>query len=215
LANGNFETGSLAGWTAEGKPQVVTSISHFGRYAALLGGYNQAQDSLCQQITIPTDTLDAQVNYWWYMKTEQVAHPRDQLFLELYDAKGNFMTNLDVIDDGETPKRWKTSDPFDLSAYAGQRIWTCFACQTNQSDPTWFYIDDVRLQVRLPWDSASIAPLLGQRDQTESNAPSVPTRESISVFNRASIYSTQTGWVHSNAVINSPRQLSLPLVVKP
>ncbi|NLS76528.1 MAG: DUF11 domain-containing protein [Chloroflexi bacterium] len=206
LANGNFETGQLDGWTTLGRTEIITDTRHFGAYAVRLGGYNRAQDELCQLVTIPAGAVSARVSYWWHIRTQQIAHPRDYLYLELRDSAGQFLANLDAIDDGDTAHKWLSSPPLDLLAYAGQTVGLCFVAQTDAKEPTSFALDDVSLHVCL--ENGATPP--------ESPAPraGAPVEE-ISVFNVAAIYTDQTGWVRSNAVINSPRSTFLPLILKP
>ncbi len=211
LANGNFETGTLDGWAALGNTSIVTDTQHFGSYAVLLGGANRAKDELCQRIAIPAEATSAQLSYWWHMQTTQVAHPRDYLYLELRDADGQFLMNLDAIDDGDATGKWTSSPAFDLSGYAGQTLAICFCCQTDARYPTTFHVDDVSLQVCL-MEEGGAAPM-EPRPVTPAQVPA--QGEGISIYNVAAIYADQTGWVYSNAVITSPRRLFLPLIIKP
>lgn len=216
LANGNFETGALDGWDSSGDTTVVTTTTHFGRYAALLGGANDAQDELCQFVTIPSDTLSATLSYWWYVRTAQVAHPRDYVYVELRDESGAFLANVGTVDDSMKQEMWQVSPQIDLSPWAGQNIWLCFYAQTNRDQPTWFYLDDIRLQTCaiLPEARTASSPPRPWRRQRLSLVGSA-AEDGIPVFNIATIYSTQTGWLKSNAVFNSPRQVLLPMIIKP
>ena len=182
----------------------------------MLGNDNDAEDELCQFVVIPTDTVSAILTYWWYVTTEQVSHPRDYLYVELWDREGNFGSNLDAINDGVAIGQWKPSARIDLTAYAGQGVWLCFLCRTDSRQPTTFYVDDIRLE--LCTASAPVEP--GEQPERSWRRPATRSasvdsgNDSITVSNMAAIYSPQTGWVHSNLVINSPRRVLLPLIHK-
>jgi len=218
LGNGNFETGGLDGWETLGFTHIVTDTRHSGQYAVLMGGQDNANDELCQLVMIPADTISARLCYWWYVTTEQTTHPRDYLYLEIRDARGNFLANLDSVSDGDPLRRWSPSPSFDLTSYAGQALKVCFVCQTNDMMPTSFYIDDVSLDVCAV--SGAARPRLDRLSLKGQWRPppfqSQAGRNNIlAVFNIAAAYSAQTGWVRSNAVLNTPFNLVLPLVLKP
>ncbi len=215
--NGNFETGGLDGWEISGLTHIVTDTRHSGRYAVLMGGRDNAGDELCQLVMIPTGSISARLSYWWYVTTEQTTHPRDYLYLELRDAGGNFFANLDAISDGNLLRRWFPSPSFDLTPYVGQSLWICFVCQTNSAMPTSFYLDDVSLDVCV-LGGASRTRLSRSVPEKRVGLPfhsRAGRNNSIAVFNIAAVYSTQTGWVQSNGVLNTPFDVALPLIMKP
>ena len=205
LANGNFETGTLNGWQVSGETQIVTEIKHSGRYAVMLGDRDNAEDELGQFVTIPTDTLSATLSYWWHMTTAQTSHPRDYLYVELLDQAGEFLANLDVISDGDVAGIWRPSASIDLTPYAGQGVWLWFVARTDGRQPTAFYLDDIRL-VLCALEGASQPgsqpPKPGRQPSGENHTSS---DQPVPLFNVAGIYSDQTGWVYSNAALNSAR----------
>ncbi len=207
LGNGNFETGMLDGWETTGSSVAITTTRHMGRYAVRLGGENGVEAEIRQSFIIPTDTISAQLSYWWYVTTQQTTHPRDYMYVELRDAEGKFLANLDIISDSSPTDRWYPSLLIDLRAYAGQEIWLAFVVQTNETMPTTFYLDDVSLMVCVP-------RLTSQRAQRRANIVPRATATAPAILNVAAIYSLQTGWRRSNTVINSPYRVMLPLVIK-
>lgn len=207
LGNGNFETGTLDGWEVTGSSVAITTTRHTGRYAVRLGGENNADAEIRQSFIIPTDTVSAQLGYWWYVTTEQITHPRDYMYVELRDVEGKFLANLDIISDSGPTNQWYASLPIDLRAYAGQEIWLAFVVQTNETMPTTFYLDDVSL-------IACVPRLTSQRAQQRANIAPRAAEAAPAILNVAAIYSPQTGWQHSNIVINSPYRMTLPLIIK-
>lgn len=149
IQNGDFEAGS-AYWTLGGATIISTRTPHSGSYSAWLGGYNNANDTLYQTITIPSTgptgqpVLSAWLHYYWHMETEETSHPWDYLYVKIRDAYGNDLVTLEVLSDGSTANTWVSSS-FDVSAYIGQTIQVYFRGTTDFSNLTSFFIDDVCL----------------------------------------------------------------------
>lgn len=211
LANGNFETGTLDGWDTLGATQLVGDPKHFGRYAAALGNANNADDELCQFVAIPTDTVAATLSFWWYMISEQVSHPRDYLYVEVWDQEGVFLANLTTVSDADEAGIWKPSANINLLSYAGQNVWICFIGMTDGREPTAFFLDDIHLSLC----TAGAAPQPAKAERRPAAKGRIRQGDPIPLFNVASIHSDQTGWVYSNAVLNTDHAIMLPLITKP
>lgn len=149
IQNGDFEAGS-AYWTLGGITTISTRTPHSGSYSAWLGGYNNANDTLYQTITIPSTgptgqpVVSAWLGYYWYMTTEETSHSWDYLYVKIRDAYGNDLTTLETLSDGSTANTWGFSS-FDVSAYIGQTVQVYFRATTDGSYKTSFFIDDVSL----------------------------------------------------------------------
>jgi hypothetical protein len=184
----------------------------------LLGGENDIASELCQLVAIPDGANSAWLGFWWQIRTEQIAHPRDYLYLEIRDAAGGFLANLYSLSDDQATGKWSPAPFFDLSAYAGQSVWICFICQTNGSLPTWFYVDDVGLNT-CTTASPSMDNLLPEPNGKQSKLARtlILTRSGnrAAISNTARIFTAQTGWISSNVVINLPFGVAIPLIVKP
>ncbi len=149
IQNGDFEAGS-AYWTLGGATIISTRTPHSGSYSAWLGGYNNANDTLYQTVTIPSTgptgqpIVSAWLGYYWYMTTEETSHSWDYLYVKIRDAYGNDLTTLETLSDGSTANTWGFSS-FDVSAYIGQTVQVYFRGTTDGSYKTSFFIDDVSL----------------------------------------------------------------------
>jgi len=144
-AIGGFEFGNLDHWNSSGAPTVVTSPTypvHSGSYAAQLGGYNDAQDELWSR-TIYVVTREVTLSFWWYISgTETTAN--DSMLVQI---QPRYEDPIDVvtIDSSQTHGVW-TQHTYTLpSELTGNAIEVHFKVQTDSTNPTAFYIDDVQV----------------------------------------------------------------------
>ena len=214
MINGGFEAETLAGWQAIGPASPITDVVHSGSRALLLGGQNGISSELCQFVTIPGEALSVWLGFWWQIKTEQIAHPRDYLYLEIRDANGGFLANLHTLNDSLPVDKWTPAPFADLSAYAGQSVWICLVCQTNEDSPTWFYIDDVSLNACAPETIGGLASSRPSKKESRTAHLALASQRGV-ISNMARVFTVQTGWVSSNRVVNLPFGVAIPLIVKP
>jgi uncharacterized repeat protein (TIGR01451 family) len=214
LVNGGFETETLDGWQAIGPATLITATVHSGNRALLLGGENDISSELCQFVTIPSEATSAWLGFWWQIRTEQASHPRDYLYLEIRDSNGRFLANLYTLNDGLPVDKWTPAPFMDLSAYAGQSMWICLVCQTNEDMPTWFYIDEMSLNACAPEPTSMQASWADKREHRIVSQQALASQRNI-ISNVARVFTEQTGWVSSNMVINLPFGVALPVIIKP
>jgi hypothetical protein len=158
IQNGGFETQSAG----QALPWVFTSSSatdfltsafvHGGTTSLRLGGYNNADDSAYQLVTVPQGAFSATLSFWWLMDTRETTHPHDFLHVDIRNAQGDLITTLHIYDDGAEPLLWSSAS-FDMTDYEGETVRVLFRGMTNASGITSFYIDDVSLDacVRGEW----------------------------------------------------------------
>jgi len=154
IQNGGFETraGNEAPPWVRSTNVVYTSVEmHTGLYSAWLGGYNNADDMLYQEVTIPSRAAPDEVtqvllSYWWGMVTEEPTHAFDFLRVRIRNTGGALLQELQVISDGSVAGMWQYAE-FDLSAYVGQTIRISFEATTDGDQVTSFFVDDVQLIV--------------------------------------------------------------------
>lgn len=123
--------------------------SHDGTWKAWLGGDDQVQESLWQTITVPPGAGGLQVGYWWRVSTLESTHPFDTLTVQIRDANGNLLETLETLTDGDAASDWQQSD-FVITAYAGQTIQLAFVAETDDTNPTSFFVDDVSVLKTCP-----------------------------------------------------------------
>jgi hypothetical protein len=115
---------------------------HSGFWKAWLGGDNLVQESLWQDIQVPAGVAGLTVSYWWRVDTFEPTHPFDTLQVQLRDVSGNPLQTLETITDGDAGLTYRQSS-FTVSGHAGQSIQLAFLAQTDDTNPTSFFVDDV------------------------------------------------------------------------
>lgn len=161
LINGDFEQ-YHTGWTEitsvsvpiiQPAPSGITT--HSGRYLAWLGGYNNADDQLYQNVTFPADLNSAILSFWYWSQSQETAAGRDYFMLQLIDPNtGHHYVEAFYIESLPPTNAWRlasftlTSD--QINAIRGQTVRVRFRVVTNGSLLTSFFIDDVSLQINGP-----------------------------------------------------------------
>ena len=147
IQNSSFEANRTA-WIWGGQAEPLDSIGYSGRYTAMLGVNNNANDTLYQAITIPNvvskvvPITSAKLTFRWYIFTEERSHPYDVLTIKVRDSSGNDISTLGTLSDKNAFQGWGISN-FDLSPYIGSTIQIYFEVRSDISNRTIFYLDDV------------------------------------------------------------------------
>jgi len=123
---------------------------HNGMWKAWLGGDDLVQESLWQTVNVPTDTLSLQVSYWWRVSTLESTHPFDIFQVQIRDAVGNPLETLETLTDGDASPGWQQSVLTTATPYAGQTIQLAFIAETDDTNPTSFFVDDVSVLKACP-----------------------------------------------------------------
>jgi len=146
VGNGGFESGASP-WNWTGSAARDTSYKHSGTYSARVGGVSGGY--FYQEITIPEDATGATLVYWVMMQTSESWHPYDFFDVEIQDTSGTTLTTLQSLCDGDSSYQntW-VEQTFSLGAeYAGKTLRIQFQAVVDGSIATYFYIDDVSLNV--------------------------------------------------------------------
>jgi hypothetical protein len=166
LQNPGFESGatswtqsSLAGWDL-----ISTGgIAHSGITMAWLGGYDAANDSIEQRVSIPANISSANIEFWYAISTTEpiTSGALDVLTLELYSVSGTRMATLATLSNlDSTAGGWVKSPSFNLSTFKGQTVNLRFTATTDTTDSTDFFVDDVSLTASSRSTAKNITPIL-------------------------------------------------------
>ncbi|MBN1483362.1 MAG: PPC domain-containing protein [Chloroflexia bacterium] len=147
IENGSFEQ-DFSNWQILGAPHISVAQAYEGAKSAVAGGYDNADDTFYQTVTLPLTFTSATVSYWWYVDTlEPLGTPMDYFFFEVQDNSGAVLLTLQTLDNSSPTGAWYQST-FDLANYPslwGQTLRFAFHGVTSEADPTSFFVDEVHL----------------------------------------------------------------------
>ncbi len=156
VQNGSFENDSA--WRTEsagGYDLISDANAHSGRRALYLGGSNYASDNAWQVITAPVGST-FYLDYWWQVTTWEHFPAHDWLTVSLQTTTGAPLTVIASYNDGDHTFQWQHAAFTLTGKLPPGPLWLHFRAVTNDTNPTDFYVDDVRLlacQTDLPLHS--------------------------------------------------------------
>jgi len=144
--NGDFEAGPT-GWTessTHGYDLILSTanlagmVPHSGNWAVWLGGDNNEESVISQQVTVPTGS--PYMSYWHNIGSKDTCGPdeaavaidstiEDRYYLCTSQNTGVWMKHV-----------------VNLSAYAGKSVWLQIAVDTNASNRSNLFVDDLDFQ---------------------------------------------------------------------
>jgi hypothetical protein len=149
LVNGGFEAGAT-GWTQNSANDLISSFyPHSGTWGAYLGGVNNADDTLAQQVALPADAMTITLTAWWAIATEEAGVGFDRMIASLRRPDGALLADLFTVDSSSTANVWDQAE-LDVTNYRGQTVILQFHATTDASNLTDFYLDDISLVACLP-----------------------------------------------------------------
>lgn len=146
LVNGNFEQGPGKGWSessSNGFPIIVnnfltTGVSpHSGQWAAWLGGVYNETSVVGQSITIQSGATVLSY-YYWIGSADICGY--DFAYVKV---KGNTVKSYNLCQNAGTGG-WVRGSA-NLSAYAGQKVTVQFVVETDATNNSNFFLDDVSM----------------------------------------------------------------------
>jgi len=152
ILNPGFESGPL--FWEQNFSNIISNVNASGHngsnYVAYLGGYNYATDQIYQTVTLPASAASISLDFYHSISTDETTSTTvwDNLYVKVQDVNAGtdpvIITSLSNLDAGSS---WSRSNTFDLSAYKGKTINLIFTASTDGSYVTYFFIDDISLDV--------------------------------------------------------------------
>ena len=149
IQNGGFEDGPVA-WqqaSSAGYALISTANPHSGYLGAYLGGVNNADDRISQEIYLPAAAVT--LRFWWYMSTAETAGSFDHMTATLLMPDGRWLADLATLANTAVPHVWDEA-MIDLTPFAGQSAIIQFRARTDDGNVSDFYIDDIAVVACLP-----------------------------------------------------------------
>ena len=140
-----FESGN-DGFSLTGAARVVAPATGHGSSSLRLGGTASTTDEATRDVAIPAGSSRAELNFWWYMTTQESATAGfgwDYFSAEIRNTAGTVLAVVDSRSDGWRQSSWMQQATVDVSAWAGQTVRVAFRATNDSSLPTTFYVDDV------------------------------------------------------------------------
>lgn len=183
---------------------------HTGSWKAWLGGDNLVQETLWQALGVPNGVAGLTVSYWWRVDTFEPSHPFDTLQVQLRDADGSPLQTLETLSDGDASQTWQQSS-FTVTGYAGQTIQLAFVAQTDDTNPTSFFVDDVSVlatcvETPTPTPTGTDSPSPTTTPTPTTTSPASPTTTPTP---------TATGQPTATATPTSPSPSLTPVLYLP
>jgi kumamolisin len=153
LLNPSFESGS-ANWvqySSSGYSIITNSTAvsaRTGSWYAWFGADNNLTEYLYQDVTIPANATQANVEFWYQISTDEASTTTcyDSLIVEVRRPSDNaLLAILTTLCNYNRTTTWTRSGPFDVLGFKGQTIRLRFYDTTDSSLPTSWFVDDVAL----------------------------------------------------------------------
>ena len=138
LENGN-------GWITKssgGYPVLSGQLTHTGKQAAYLAGANDAHDRLATSVKLPANLQSITITFWWQIQSQESGRYQDNLAVDLVDAQGKLIQNLDNLSSRNMSNQWQQRT-LHISKVAAQTVQLHFVAHTDAEAATDFFIDDV------------------------------------------------------------------------
>ena len=150
IANGGFEGGSSWSQASNSGLAIITSdasVARTGSGFAWLGGANNANDVLTQDVFVPGG--QARLQFWVRISTNEVSTSTafDTMTVTVTSpATGATLGTIARFTNLSAASGWVQTPIYDMSPYSGQTVRLRFAATTDASDTTSFRVDDLTLQ---------------------------------------------------------------------
>lgn len=152
LQNPGFEQGNAA-WAEEtlSRDPIISTQGRVyeGKWSAWFGGFNGADDTIWQAVTVPAGTRSAQIDFALRIESEEGTVQASDLWrLQIRDTNNQVLETSFTLSNQNQSSSWlRVTYTWNgtFSPYADRTIWLTFVGTTNGSNITNFFLDDLTL----------------------------------------------------------------------
>ena len=146
--NPGFETGAAAWLSSDQVIDADEEVASQGAGYGWLGGGDNRGDFLRQDIILPENAEQISLQYDVAVVSDEpsTAPARDTMHVDLVDiATGAVLARLATYTNIDADAFWRESESIDLTRYKGRKVALMFSATTNESNPTSFVVDEVKM----------------------------------------------------------------------
>jgi hypothetical protein len=160
LVNGDFDRGPGEPWVEsssggfplilpEGHPDLPFEVQpDSGTFLVYLGGYDDAADTILQELTLPLEGIAFRLRGAGRIDTDETQdQPFDHLFLELTSTAGEVVEELAHLTNEDATGQFIPIDKPVAGRFAGRTVRVQLRATTDVSLFTHFFFDTLRLEV--------------------------------------------------------------------
>jgi len=154
LKNPGFESES-ANWTeySNGEYLIIKKNpmgTYSGNWLAYMGDYNNTDQYIFQDITIPSRIEKAYVQFWYWIRSQETTErsAKDMMRIEIRRPDDDtLLKSLGTLSNLNKSNGYSISEHYDLSEFKNKTIRLKLTTTTDRFAPTAFFVDDIALMV--------------------------------------------------------------------
>lgn len=131
-----------------------------GSWFAWMGGYDDASEYVFQDLTIPSGSVYAYLQFWYSISTKETASEAyDRISVEIRNpSDDSILKKIAGLSNLDKTLTWRISEQYDLSSFVGRSIRLLFSIKTDESQSTTFFLDSVSIRTIAPSGNEMAAP---------------------------------------------------------
>ncbi|MFH1086875.1 MAG: hypothetical protein V1772_14090, partial [Chloroflexota bacterium] len=142
LPGGDFEAGLVSPWGLSGDAELLIGQAHGGARSVGLGGVNDATGELFVAVDLPANATEVALFFWWWLVSDDPNPGAD--CLRVLVSYGDARREHSAICNDAPRGQWQEA-AVNLSDLAGQHVGITLQAQTDSTNRSAWFVDDVTL----------------------------------------------------------------------
>ena len=149
LKNGSFDTGDFSPWQIAGSPALDDQKYHSAPYSARLGGVNDTEDYVVQEVMVPADATEVTLDFWYRVSgTDPEPFCYEIIDVEVENVfAGVCLAIPELVQNQWLNDRQLVISGDDLTPLLGQKRLVAFNVFTDGTNPGTAWVDDVSFKM--------------------------------------------------------------------